>query len=524
MQIRTSLFYDEIWSYGLANSYDSSFLYENGYTNDRSNSFYNHWTDGRKFFEYITVQPQEGFAYNKVYDNQMADMHPPLYYFLLHTICSFFPDSFNRWYGQIICLIAFVFVQIALYMLAKLLFNEELMSLAMCAFFGFSMAAVNNFIYIRMYCLVTLWYLCITYIALKICKTDKITKYDGWLLFIFGFLGFMTHNHFAIYYFCLCISCGIYFVVRKKNGLLWRFAVIALFSFLAYYAVFPGLFKQAARLNMGNMCGGISGAFPVKALLANLIMIFNYTLATSVDKLFSYATSVVNLVGENISLLPVWLFLIISAIFEAIFLKKRDDKHGWIILALTVITYIVIISSYTILIRNSMYLGRYLFSVLPCFALLIFAIANKFIGLLKSIKWNKLLFIGVMLVIALATHYASVREWCYDTPPHREEMAERYRDASIIYASPIGMADALIHGRCQDFMYAKRVFVTRLKETEKIFTAIKECKADDKNYIILPITDLGRKIIEAIPLLIDKQPVCEFTDETNVCSFYVLSF
>ena len=272
MQARTSLFYDEIWSYGLANSYDSSFLYKNGYTNDRNNSFYNHWIEGRKFFEYITVQPQERFAYKKVYSNQMADLHPPLYYFLLHTICSFFPDSFNRWYGQIICLIVFVFVQIVLYMLAGQLFDDDLMSLAMCAFFGFSMAAVNNFIYIRMYCLVTLWYLCITYIALKICKTDKLTRHDGWLLLAFGFLGFMTHNHFAVYYFCLCIGCGVYWITHKKFGLLWRFASIALLSFIIYYAVFPGIFQQAARLSMGNMCGGIIGAFPVKTLLVEPIM------------------------------------------------------------------------------------------------------------------------------------------------------------------------------------------------------------------------------------------------------------
>lgn len=524
MQARTSLFYDEIWSYGLANSYDSSFLYKNGYTNDRNNSFYNHWIEGRKFFEYITVQPQERFAYKKVYSNQMADLHPPLYYFLLHTICSFFPDSFNKWYGQIICLIVFVFVQIVLYMLARQLFDDDLMSLAMCAFFGFSMAAVNNFIYIRMYCLVTLWYLCITYIVLKICKTDKLTRHDGWLLLAFGFLGFMTHNHFAVYYFCLCIGCGVYWITHKKFGLLWRFASIALLSFIIYYAVFPGIFQQTARLSMGKMCGGIIGAFPVKTLLANLIMIFNYTLAASIDKLFPYATVIVNLVGENITLLPVWLFLIISALLEVFFLKKSCGKQAWIILALAVISYIVIISSYTILIKNSMYLGRYLFSILPCFALLVFAVAYRFIGLLKSVKWNKQLFFVLMLTIALATHYASFREWCYDIPPHREEMAERYRDASIIYASPIGMADALVHGRCQDFMYSKKVFVTRLLETEKIFEAIMECKPGDKNYIMLPITELGRKIIEAIPLLIDKQPVCEFTDETNVCSFYVLSF
>lgn len=71
-------------------------------------------------------------------------------------------------------------------------------------------------------------------------------------------------------------------------------------------------------------------------------------------------------------------------------------------------------------------------------------------------------------------------------------------------------------------MHARRVFVTRLKDTESIFTAIMECDLSEKNYILIPITDFGKKIIDAIPLLINKQATYEFTDHTNVCSFYVL--
>ena len=525
MNIRTSLFYDEIWSYGLANSYDSPFLYENGFYRDKGNTFFNHWVDGRKFFEYITVQPNECFSYNKVYDNQMADLHPPLYYILLHTICSFFPDTFNRWHGQIICLIVFIFVQISLYKLSKQLFEEDLMAFFMCAYFGFSMAAVNNFIYIRMYCLVTLWYICITHIALKICKDNQIKKLNGWLLFVFGFLGFMTHNHFAVYYFCLCIGCGAYFIGQKNYNTLWRFAIIALLSFGAYFSIFPGIFKQATSLNYGKMCGGILGAFPVKTLLANMVMICNYTFAASIDKFFLWAADIVHLIGENISFLPVWLFLLIATFLEVFWVYKHKNDSRWIILAQAVSLYIVIISSYTFLIRSSIYLGRYLFSILPCFALLVYAAIYRFITLLKSVKYNKHIFFCFMIIMALSTHYASVGEWCYDIPPDREEIAERFRDATIIYAvEPDNLTDPLIHGKCQDFMFTRRVFPTRVTDIDEIFKAILECNPNDKNLIVLPANDSGKKIFKAFPLLINKQPIYEFTDNTNVCSFYVLSF
>lgn len=523
MKIRTSLFYDEIWSYGMANSYDSPFLYDKGYTRDKYDSFYNHWIEGRRYFEYITVQPQERFAYNKVFNNQMADLHPPLYYMILHTICSFFPDSFSRWYGQIICLIVFVLAQIALFKLAKLFFDNDLMALLMCIFFGFSMAAVNNFIYIRMYCLATLWYLCITYIALKICKADQINKKNGWWLFLFGFLGFMTHNHFAIYYFCLCIGCGAYFIARKNYKLLLRFAGLAILSFVAYYVIFPGIFKQAHYLKMSTECGGILGPFPLRAFLANMAMICNYTLAISVDELIMAASKVVKYLGENVSFFPVWLFILVSFGIEYFCIIRRKLNICWVIFAITVCLYIVILSSYTFLARSGLYYGRYLFSILPCFALLGFGAIFKFVSLIKSYKLGQPFFIVLIMAISFYSHWASAGEWCFTIPPYREEIAERYKDISLIYViAEEGTPDPLIHGKCQDFMYAKKVFTTRSKNTDCIYKAISECDLADKNYIILPATEAGKKIFKSLPALTGRAPVYLFTDVTNICTFYVI--
>ena len=39
------------------------------------------------------------FDYASVYYNQTQDVHPPLFYFLLHTVCSLFPGSFTKWTG-----------------------------------------------------------------------------------------------------------------------------------------------------------------------------------------------------------------------------------------------------------------------------------------------------------------------------------------------------------------------------------------------------------------------------------------
>ena len=91
---------DEIWSYGLANSYYQPFVYQRAGVHiddcqmeDIINT--EQWITGETFRNYITVQPDQRFAYGSVYSNQTLDHHPPLYYALLHTVCSFFPNQFS---------------------------------------------------------------------------------------------------------------------------------------------------------------------------------------------------------------------------------------------------------------------------------------------------------------------------------------------------------------------------------------------------------------------------------------------
>ena len=100
---------DEIWSYGLANSYYKPFVYlPDGIYQDEYRGGYEgsditgKWIDGKVMNDYVTVQKGERFTYGSVYHNQVLDHHPPLYYSILHTICSFFPDRFSFWYAYAI--------------------------------------------------------------------------------------------------------------------------------------------------------------------------------------------------------------------------------------------------------------------------------------------------------------------------------------------------------------------------------------------------------------------------------------
>ncbi|MDO4742669.1 MAG: hypothetical protein Q4B04_01365, partial [bacterium] len=83
---KRGLHIDEVYSYILSNSHDSAkIIYEN--------QVWTKWLSGDDFKKFVTVEKGEQFSYGKVYYNNTLDAHPPLFYFLLHTVCSLFPGE-----------------------------------------------------------------------------------------------------------------------------------------------------------------------------------------------------------------------------------------------------------------------------------------------------------------------------------------------------------------------------------------------------------------------------------------------
>ena len=66
------------------------------------------WQDKQTILDELAVKEGEGFNYGLVKLVQSWDVHPPFYYFVFHTICSFVPGVFTKWTGIITNLIAFV--------------------------------------------------------------------------------------------------------------------------------------------------------------------------------------------------------------------------------------------------------------------------------------------------------------------------------------------------------------------------------------------------------------------------------
>ena len=129
---------DELLTYNLANS--SKQLNIGG------------WNTPEDMNEYLAVYPEHRFDYAQVVQNQIIDAsHPPFYYALVHTVCSFFPEVFSKWLAFVINLAMMAGALIMLFKIGKRVTDNNLYALIAVGGYALSIACITTTIYLRMY-------------------------------------------------------------------------------------------------------------------------------------------------------------------------------------------------------------------------------------------------------------------------------------------------------------------------------------------------------------------------------------
>ncbi len=160
ISLKTNYHGDEIMSYGLANHKDGiEMAFETGVTYKPSKD---------SFLEYMTVNKEYRFDYKIPYSNQIHDVHPPFYYYILHTISSVFPGTFSKWYAGAINI---VFILLAIRVFGELVSvfikDDKNNKFILIMAFPLSAGVLNAIAFFRMYCMAMFWGLLITLIILN---------------------------------------------------------------------------------------------------------------------------------------------------------------------------------------------------------------------------------------------------------------------------------------------------------------------------------------------------------------------
>lgn len=213
------------------------------FVNDRQ------WMSREDLRNDFVVLPGEQFRYHVVKQMQSWDVHPPLYYYIMHTACSFFPNRFSKWLGIGVNLPAYV---LSFLLLGYCVYQASTASKTQtagqrgkrlvflcCLTWGFSCAVISGVMFIRMYQWLTLFVLLCTAIHLRAMRKQDF-RIGGFLLPLAAtvFLGFLTQYYYIIFHFFMGVGFCIYLLTKGKIKELLSYAVacaVGLAAALLYY-------------------------------------------------------------------------------------------------------------------------------------------------------------------------------------------------------------------------------------------------------------------------------------------------
>ena len=240
------LFFDEVFSYPAANNVESI-----GYEFHQ-----NQWMDSTWFDNYMGVDAEHRFDYSIPYNNQVSDVHPPLFYLFLHTASSFVPNQFSMWAGLFFNLVFFIISAITLYFLGKEVFGNPVCGLLTAFLYGISYGGLNTFVYIRMYMLMIMMALLHIWVYLKYFEQEKIPV-KGYVFLILTMVGgVLSQYYFLFIAFALGLWYGVKFILEKKYQTLLKYLGAVVVSAAVSLLIWPSMIRHLFAGGRGKEAQG----------------------------------------------------------------------------------------------------------------------------------------------------------------------------------------------------------------------------------------------------------------------------
>lgn len=265
---KSGMFLDEVYSYGLSNSEYAPFV-SGVKGGDLANKLFTH----EEILAYLTAGPEDAFDYGSVYYNQTQDVHPPLYYWLVHTVCSLWPSVFSKWQGLALNLLLWLGTLVLLFFTAKRLTDFRAALLAVLLY-GVSTVGLSTVVYIRMYMLLALFTVLLTYCVIRLMQGGR--RYWSALAGLTVFAGLMTQYYFVFYAFFVCALLDAWLLAQKRWRTAAGFSAWALAGAAAMVLAFPACLTHLQVHGLGE---GKVGAASLRTVLISLYTFFRQAAA-----------------------------------------------------------------------------------------------------------------------------------------------------------------------------------------------------------------------------------------------------
>ena len=427
---------DEVFSYGTSNCDDSNvyqayggkdpdnemFLDENPLKTIKNVIYYNlhkeefeqtyHeiretkqsvWRDRSEAIEYVTLDKDELFNYFIVYYNTAEDVHPFLFYFVVHFVSSLMLGTFSKY---IIFFINLIFLLLTLIVIRKILLvlKKEHLIIPVTIMYGLSMGAVSTVMFQRMYMMLTFFTICFLYVNLKIYFNEfKLDKKLKWQLCLVTLLGFWTQYYFCIYAALIALLMLIFMIKQKDKenikGYIIQFVKSAVIGVLVFIPCIYHIFFSYRGI------GGVESEFGF------------------VEKLY---VLIKNILLSQFSSIKIGCFFVLILISIAIWKYKTIKNKQLVVLFVLPVIINVIIIAKLVPYRSI----RYVMNILPLISIILLLIIDKiFISRKQSIIVLTILSIG----ISLFANITSKPNYLYLQYEEYKKIATENKDCKFVF-------------------------------------------------------------------------------------------
>lgn len=424
VQKKDALFLDEVCSFYYANSNIITIpefidLASNGGVENKLTDL----IDAEKFtvlgqedvLKRCYVSQSSGFNYfSIIFILSIIDKHPPLYYFILHTICSVTKSDNLVMIGYGVNIFFLLLTCFLVYRIINIISNNRTIGLAAVVLWGFSYEFIDNAAFFRMYVLLGFLLTLLSYLYIRVAyKNWSITNKTLGLLCVVQFLAMYT-QYFAVFFILPLFFVSLYFL-KKDKPLRNKYICANIISGIIYVILWPQIFIQ--------MLKGLS----TKADLGT---------ANPILRVCSYTLSLCKSFFSGNAILFVSMLMIIAIICVAgnYLLKKNRcpqfcDVSNWCILSIPVFSYFIIVSY-----SSPWVSSQYQSPIMPLISILLTGGLWTALSILTShtVKRVTLLLISV---ISLSLYGQSKTAYfLYERTPEKSEFIRKYSSRqAIIY-------------------------------------------------------------------------------------------
>lgn len=346
------------------------------------------------------------------------DVHPPLYYFLIHFVSSLFPLTFSKWIGLSINTLFFALTLIVFYKLIVNIFQNKFIADIGISLYGLSSIAISNFILIRMYVLVTFFTVLLMFSIERLIMSKK--RYILLYVSVFAsiFLGVFSQYFFIFYAFFLCLAYELYLFIKKDFKKAVIFALPALLGIALFILVWPSCFNHlfADKLVSGNTA---------------LDNITNPTIYF--ERALGYSKPIVKsmLVIIATFVFSISMLIIAKIKKQATSLNIKTDNSVCVSLLLSLPS----IPTILLVIVISPVIGlRYIYNTIPAVVVLVLLLLYLVKRSYKQIHINHILIIIMIIVSSIASVFVFNPDYTYFK--HTTEftsLVDNYTDSPVVY-------------------------------------------------------------------------------------------